>query len=331
MLIINILSSILINFIDIPAWGIILIVFGCIFLFFLLLLPLYLGKFFFNISFVRLKNDNKFSENENEKFKKTPWRIWLMNAQKERIELNTNDKLKLVGYFIPGASKHRYIITIHGYHGRYYSNDRIAYHFHKRGYNVLMYNQRGHDESDGKYVYLGAKEKGDLLLFINAIISRDKNAQIILYGVSMGAFIVMTTIDENCPKNVKCAVEDCGYSSIYRELTHQVLHVAKIKAPRMVLFFSEIYARLFHHFNFRLKTKDSLKNSQIPTLFIHGEDDDFVPCEEVKINYNNLNPNIYKELHIFPLASHNESYAYYPDEYEKIIDNFADKFIKNED
>ena len=54
------------------------------------------------------------------------------------------------------------------------------------------------------------------------MISADKNAEIVLYGVSMGGATVMMASGEDLPGNVKAIIEDCGYSSVWDEFSYQL-------------------------------------------------------------------------------------------------------------
>lgn len=310
-----------------PYWAIILIVIAVLIVLISVILLLFLANFFFKSSFARLANDKKFPEFEDEEHKNTRWRKWVMESPREKVNFKTSDGLNLVGYFYKSTKPHYYAILVHGYHGRYYSLDRQAEYFNKLGFNVLMYNNRAHDESDGKYLTLGYKEKDDLKMIINEVIKWDKDAQIFVYGVSMGAFITMMALDKNAPANVKCGIEDCGYSSIESELKHQLISL-NLKAKKFIYFVGKTYTKLFYHYDLKTNTADSLKETKIPFLFIHGALDEFVPINEVKINYEVHNKDVYKELVIYPLAGHNESYSVYNEDYEKTLYNFLKRYFE---
>lgn len=93
-----------------------------------------------------------------------------------------------------------------------------AIHFADKGYSVLMPDARAHGESEGNLIGMGWPERFDILKWIDKIIESDPEAQIVLYGISMGAATVMMTSGENLPDNVKAVIEDCGYSSVFDEL-----------------------------------------------------------------------------------------------------------------
>ena len=87
------------------------------------------------------------------------------------------------------------------------------------------------------------------------------------------------------PKQVKVIVEDCGYSSINEELGTQLS--AQFGLPKEpILTTASWMAHPFIGFNFKNgSATEQLKQNKLPTLFIHGSKDSFVPTEMVYENY----------------------------------------------
>lgn len=94
--------------------------------------------------------------------------------------------------------------------------------FIKEGYNVLSISQRAHNKSEGETISMGYYESDDLLDWIQYIVKRDPDCSIVLYGVSMGAATVMMTLGKDIPRNIKAAIEDCGYTSAWDEFAYQL-------------------------------------------------------------------------------------------------------------
>lgn len=93
-----------------------------------------------------------------------------------------------------------------------------------------MPDARGHGKSEGDYIGFGWDERKDYLQWINRIIKKDPQSEIVLHGVSMGAATVMMTSGEKLPDNVKAFVEDCGYSSVKGELGYQLKEMFNLPA-----------------------------------------------------------------------------------------------------
>lgn len=285
------------------------------------------GRVFFHVSFDRRKGDKDFAKNENPNDKKRPARLWFSEQHLEELEILSFDKLKLKGYLISQKSN-KLAIICHGYRGRYYSSAIQAKIFYEHGYDVFLPNNRAHDTSEGDTFTMGSKERKDLLKWINTLIERNPNYEIVLMGISMGAHIVMTTSGEkSLPSNVKCFIEDCGYHRLKDILYFATHNRAKVKLSRTTLFFGEIYSALFHGFNFTSSVKKAFKNVKIPGLFIHGDKDENVPYENMAKNYNAMPKNLYKEMVTFEGVMHNKSQFVEP-KYKNTIINFVDRFIK---
>ncbi|MCR5333105.1 MAG: alpha/beta hydrolase [Bacilli bacterium] len=285
------------------------------------------GRMFFHISFDRRKGDKDFAKTENPNDKKRPSRIWFSEQKLEELSIISKDKLCLKGYLL-NQNSNKLAIILHGYRGRYYSSTAQAQFFFENGYDVLLPNNRAHDTSEGDYFTMGKKEVYDVLKWINLMVERNPNYQIVLMGISMGGHITMMTAGrKELSKNVKCFVEDCGYHSLKEILFDNVKNSPRVKFPKYAFICGEIYTGLFHHFSLNDSVKNSFKNVKIPGLFIHGDKDTYVPYENLDKNYDAMPEGIYKEKKAFAGVEHNRSVFVEP-EYKDTIINFVNRFIK---
>ena len=144
--------------------------------------------------------------------------------------------------------------------------------------NVLMPDQRAHGKSEGKNITFGIKEREDCALWVEYILNRfGKDAKLVLVGLSMGAATVMMASDIVPEKNVKGIIADCGFSSpksILTEVSRQMKY-----PPKIMYFFLKLSAKVFGRFDTDSQSAvKSLSSTRIPILFIHGENDKYVPC-----------------------------------------------------
>lgn len=257
---------------------------------------------------------------------------WLKNAQHEEVYIHSFDKLKLVGYLYLNPKKtNKYILAVHGHNGYWKELSIPCKHYYEDlGFNILFIDQRAQNKSEGKYMTMGYREKFDVIDWCKYIINKDPQAKICLLGHSMGAStVMMTTGMKILPNNVKCAIEDCGYSSI----KEQILYIASMdqkKIPTFLLSSIFVVARLFFHISF---IKDSpvemLNKSTTPMLFIHGGSDKYVPFKFLDKNYRALsNKAVYKDKLAVPSACHGMSFIYDEDAYIDKSEKFIKKFIK---
>ena len=113
-------------------------------------------------------------------------RAWARKAEGFRsATIQALDGLILWAAVVPAdQDTHRWAICVHGYHDTHEAMGAIGLHYHQEGWNVLMPDQRGHGESEGDYVGWGYDERLDLVGWINYILRRDPDAEILLHGVS---------------------------------------------------------------------------------------------------------------------------------------------------
>ena len=193
------------------------------------------------------------------------------------------DGLILWAAVVPGREGcHRWAVCMHGYHDTYESMGAIAKHYSELGWNVLLPDQRGHGRSEGNYVGWGYDERLDVLGWVNWIVRKDPDAEILLHGVSMGGATVLMATGGVLPKQVKAAVSDCSYTSIEAEIRH-LLSSTEYELPIRLptgLLFSRLRKTALRRAGFDLRLAspvEAVGRSKTPTLFIHGTDDDFVP------------------------------------------------------
>lgn len=241
--------------------------------------------------------------------------------------IKSDDGLKLYGRvyktFEPTS---KWAITIHG-HGRdsAYIQD-ISQAFLNNGFNVLAPDMRAHGNSEGAYSGMGWLERKDVLNWIDYIIKQDPNAEIVLYGISMGGATVMMTSGEQLPPNVKCGIEDCGYTSVYDEFSYQFSQRYPY-LPKTPLFnFAEGISNIKAGYTFgEASSLDQLKKCTIPMLFIHGDKDTYVPFDMLQKVYD-ADANLNKQMLVIEGAEHADSYKVNPTLYWDTVFQFTEKY-----
>ena len=223
-----------------------------------------------------------------------------------------------------GEKSSKYAILVHGYRSQPKSLSYLAKHYFEAGYNVLVPYMRAHYGSDYEYSTMGWHERFDIIDWIEYIDSKVESAHVILHGVSMGAATVMMTTGEHLPNCVKCAIEDCGYTSVYDAYSYKIPKMMHIPAfPAVDLFGSAIKKKI--GFDIRVASAlDQVKKSQIPTLFIHGESDSVVPVSMVYKLYENAACE--KDILIVKNAEHAMSPLISPELYWSRVWNFINMY-----
>ncbi len=247
---------------------------------------------------------------------------WLSGAK--YITHRNREDMRLRAWFIPQDSR-RYAVICHGYGGNSKQMLARAKHFYDMGFNVLLPDSRAHGGSDGRMIGMGWPERRDIVEWVYELLRRDEDAQIVLFGISMGAATVMMTAGEVLPKQVKLVIEDCGYTSAWEQFK-AVMPPLYHTPPYPVLPVASVLARLRTGYSFRRASAlAQMRQCRIPVLFIHGEKDELVPSSMALRLYGAARCE--KQLLIVPEAGHAEAAEKAPELYWDTIRTFIEKYI----
>lgn len=248
----------------------------------------------------------------------------------ERVYITSSDGIKLSARYYHTSDSSPLAICCHGYRSTsvrdFCGGAKMLF---EHGLNVLLIDQRAHGQSGGHTITFGIKERYDCLDWINYSIARfGSDVKITLYGLSMGATTVLMTCGLSLPENVISALADCPYSSpsdIIKKVMKKDMRLPLILYPAVYL-----GALIYGHFKLNETTAcESVKNSKIPTVIIHGESDNFVPCEMSKEIYESNTEMITR--YTFPNADHGLSFITDTKRYGKIVDDFIKKSLGSTD
>lgn len=251
---------------------------------------------------------------------------WL-NSKSTVIETTSFDGLNLKAYLVKAPeATHRYGLFMHGYRDTPFKMADYALHFYDKGWNVVLPGQRGHGWSDGNHIDMGVYARKDVHTWIGEILKMDPEAEIMLYGVSMGAATVMNSTGLPLPGNVKCCVEDCGYSSVWGQFTYRLKEEFHLP-PFPVLNLASRLCKKNYGFSFKdIAPEKEIHNCKIPVIFIHGDADDYVPFYMQDKVFNAAICE--KEKVVIPGAPHAKSIYTDPELYWSTVDRFVAKYIK---
>ncbi len=239
----------------------------------------------------------------------------------EEVYINSFDGLKLFGRYYEIAKGAPLKILFHGYRSNAIRDFSGGLQFDlESGFNVLLIDQRSHGKSEGKAITFGVLERFDCLAWTKYASERfGAEVPIILNGMSMGAATILMASDLDLPKNVVGMIADCGYSSP-KEIICKVIKGLHYPV-RLTYFFVRMGGIIYGKFDIEKSSAlMSLPNTNIPILFVHGEDDRFVPCEMSRQNHNICHSQ--KQLLTVKDAGHGISYLVDEGSYKQAICEF---------
>ncbi len=253
-------------------------------------------------------------------------RKWLLTMPVEEVSIRSKDGLLLKGIFWPAEKKTgKTILCIHGYHNEGVREFGVyAGFYHEKGYNLLIPDDRAHGKSEGSLISFGYYEKYDCLCWCEYASQRvGAGCEVLLHGISMGAATVLLTSGEALPSFVKGIIADCGYTSASDEFTHELKHVFHLPVFP-ILYLASGICRIRQGFTFSACAPvNAVKKADTPILFIHGDQDTFVPTWMAQKLYDCCASK--KELLIVKGAKHAKSYLVNAKLWESTVSRFLEE------
>ena len=247
---------------------------------------------------------------------------WVNNKNYEDIYIKSFDHLKLHAIFIKHNSPKGIIILAHGYRSTKERDIYSSVHeYYNLGFSIVVIDQRGCGLSEGKYITFGLNESKDLNAWVNYLAKKYPTIPIVLGGISMGATSVLL-VNNNL---VRGMIVDSGFISPWEEINYCIKHYFHI--PGIIFLpMINIYTNIIGKFDLKkTNTIKTLKKLNVPILFIHGGDDDFVPSINTDLNYDAYSGP--KKLLIIDNANHGMSYLVNKELYVSTIKEFLDIYL----
>lgn len=241
----------------------------------------------------------------------------------ETVEFKTSDRLTLRGVWIPAAQSDKAVVILHGHNSSYDFDIYRAPYLVNAGFNVLLFDFRGHGRSEGKHMTFGYEEQRDVLGAVDFLHNRGMR-HIGLLGFSYGGIVSMVStpvcadieavISDGGPARMRTAIARRGVEMgfplwLTQPMASLVIGMASLR----------LRANLFRYEAIRWVGKIPPR----PILFIHGELDQYLPdFDEL---YQAAKPP--KELWRLSDAGHCTTSQLYPEEHARHVIGFFLRYL----
>ena len=252
-------------------------------------------------------------------------KVWGNRESVEEVEILSEDGYRLRGVMEESPDSHRWVVLLHGYTGSREMMYGYAYWYAQHGFNVLAPDFRCQGESEGDYIGLGATDSKDLAGWIDLILQRDSEAEIVLHGLSMGASTALIYSGGDVPDNIKAVISDSAYTDAYSMFREKIGSWFYLPAFPVVDS-AELMIRI--RAGYDLKETSPLKavsHSRVPTFFIHGKEDRMIPVGMCLELYNAASCE--KEIMIMDGSGHTQSTEKDPVRFFGEVQKFLGKYI----
>jgi dienelactone hydrolase len=234
------------------------------------------------------------------------------------------DGVLLKGWYLPGE-KNSVILIVHGgFQNRIDDNVDtmgLTRALVKTGYSVLLFDLRGRGESEGKGLALSNIEP-DIGGAVDYLISRGYDAKdICILGFCSGAALACIFASQN---RIGALILDGCFIDVPTEVARQA---ESIGIPQFLESFfmpgGLFMARIMYGYHL-VNPIDVIHKVACPILFIHEENDEFIPYEEVLQLFRASN-NPANEVWEASGTLHSQPFQTHPTEYIEKVDGFINR------
>ncbi len=231
------------------------------------------------------------------------WRKEFLNYKKSKITLNfknkkvfmikTEKKVKLSAIIYQQKTSKKWIILLHGWKRNKFTLLYLANFYNALGFNVLLYDARGHGESKGGFCTMSYHEKNDLACIISWIKKNYPTTSLFLHGLSMGGATIIEYIKNRSCYHNQIPIKACIIDGSFAYLAYELDLVAAKKTYSL--------PSIFYHWGIRWYLKkmnfydiatinpihDLNKASDVPFLFLVAGKDYYVPISHSQTMFRN--------------------------------------------
>ncbi|MET3696209.1 hypothetical protein SAMN05877753_102258 [Bacillus oleivorans] len=279
------------------------------------------GIYFSNkIIYIRKKKEEEILERETSEarfdlaqFEKLP---------KEEVQIPSPFGYSLHALLVKPYESNRYMIFSHGVTESKTNMIKYMNLFIKKGFNAVLYDHRRHGKSGGTTTSYGYYERHDLKAVVDWL-KRKVGEELYfgIFGESMGGATTLMyagTVEDEA----NFYVVDCPFSDFTEQLKIRLRE--DFKLPPILLPYTDLFLKFRAGFSMKdIVPLEAIKNIRKPILFIHGQEDVYVPASMTKELYDAYEGE--KSIFMPERGGHAETYVTNPEEYERTIFEFLEK------
>jgi uncharacterized protein len=242
----------------------------------------------------------------------TPWSV------------RTADGLTLRGWYYPTTKQRQLIVLVHGMGESWAQVAALGGDLHADDYDVLLFDLRGHGESDPSRLFMGRRERADLRAVFAWAVDHGFSADRIGWlGFSMGASTLIMEAAQN--PNIRTAVIDSPYGSLPELLQTQLprfSHLPSCFNPGVITAARWVYGVRTDDL---VPIRSARRWGQRPMLLIHGEDDSIVPINQARQIARAAGPTC--QAVTLPGVEHVQAYDMNPERYVASVETFFKRHL----
>ncbi len=224
--------------------------------------------------------------------------------------------LTLEGWYLPSQGRGPSVILVHGLSSTRSGRQatQLAGRLVDEGFNALLFDLRGHGNSEGEMITGGIDEAQDVLGAYDYLLARGLPDKIGVLGRSMGAVASVLAAAEE--PGIRGLVLDSPYARASEVVAFEIgrkTSVPQWLAPVFVPGATLLANALFGIDLNRLVPERVIEEIDYPILVIHGDADTRIPVDHGVRVYEAAHPG--SEIWLAPGVDHVDSFNSFPDAY----------------
>ncbi len=209
----------------------------------------------------------------------------------------------LRGYFIEALTvkARATIIVLHGIGSAKEVYFGFARWLAEQGFNVVVYDQRAHGRSGGKYCTFGFYEKRDVSKVIDKVLRKYSKLPIGIHGTSLGGAVALQALA--IEKRLAFGIIESTFNTLENVIEEYGKDMLKFRSRWLIRRILTRSAQIAQFRPFDIKPVESCRNIEQPILMVHGDADEKIPIAFNLDNFNALKTTD-KEFFIVENAGH---------------------------
>ncbi len=209
----------------------------------------------------------------------------------ERINIMSDDDVVLSGKLFVSPESEKSVVLSHSFKSSGEKDFEKEINFYqKHAFNVLVIENRAHQNSGGKISTYGVNESYDLVSWCKWLELRfGTGSDILLHGKEMGSFATLCAgANSQLPQNVRGLIVSEIYESVFSEFS-KIAEAKYGKLSKIIVPTVNMFCRLFAGFDMRdFNMKRLCKKVKLPVLFLGENDKEIVEKTPLKFTEKTL-------------------------------------------
>jgi uncharacterized protein len=236
------------------------------------------------------------------------------------------DRLTLRAWWLPNPISKRVLIAVHGKDTNRGEMLELSSKLWANGYNLLLFDMRGHGQSDGDHYSFGQYEQFDIVGAVNFVESKGfEPAHIGIVGHSMGSASALMAMSQT--SDIKAGIIDSSYAD-FDELAQEKFSPTT-RLPGFFFPGIKLAGQMFLNIDLnQAKPEEAIKKlGQRHVFLIHGDEDSLIPLSHF-YRLKTAGGISVGESWVIAGAEHVQGFQVQPTEYVQRVVAFLDRELK---